>query len=63
MKINESKAVKSVVMLRILESRGAFSYKRSKIKKFKVMNMVLINTGINISTLVPSLVSPQGIWL
>ena len=50
-------------MLRIRDANGIFLYKRSANKRFKKKNDKPIMKGRKISILIPSLSSPQGIWL
>lgn len=59
--MNDRIDIKRVVMLTILDKRGVFSYKRAKIKKLNIKNIMLVKTGIKIAGFAPSLASPQGI--
>ena len=50
-------------MLSIRDTNGIFSYKRSANIRFRQKNDTPIMKGRKISILIPSLSSPQGIWL
>src|SRR5258708_1817374 len=62
-KINERRLIRTVVILTIRETRGIFSYIFSARIRLMIKKDTVISTGKRISTRVPSLSCPQGIWL